>query len=545
MALEKVYNESFYNEMPKIFVGGYVRISNDDHDKKESNSITSQKNLIQSYINSHPDLRLYDFYTDDGYTGTNFNRPSFKKLISNIELRNINCVIVKDLSRFGRDYIETGRYLEEYFAQKNIRFISITDNIDSASGKYDLIVPVKNIYNAQYSQDISIKVKAAIKSKQESGKFIGAFACYGYKKDEKDKNKLVIDEYAASIVRRIFSMYLNGLGKQSIARILNEEKIPSPTIYKQENGYMYKHSSTSQGFNNFLWGYNKINKILNNEMYIGNMVQHTSVRQTLRSSKRVQLPLEDRIIVENTHPAIIDKTTWEQTQKLLSLKRKQIYPNTEIDMFAGLLRCGDCGKAMCKTDRNKKSQFLCGSYKRLGKTVCSSHKIYYDTLVKIVLKSIQLSVDTLVDIEETIKNGLSTTTCLSLEANIKKDLENIETQLNKTYVLQKGLYEDFKEKLLSKEQYLMYKSEYELKETHLKNELNVLNQSLDELKNKESLLEKDWVLSLKQYRNITTLDRIVLIELIDTIKVYENNNIEVIFKFSEEMKKLKLYSSNA
>lgn len=170
MALEKVYNE-----MPITFVGGYVRISNDDHDKKESNSITSQKNLIQSYINSHPDLRLYDFYTDDGYTGTNFNRPSFKKLISDIELRNINCVIVKDLSRFGRDYIETGRYLEEYFVQKNIRFISITDNIDSASGKYDLIVPVKNIYNAQYSQDISTKVKATIRAKQESGKFIGVW----------------------------------------------------------------------------------------------------------------------------------------------------------------------------------------------------------------------------------------------------------------------------------------------------------------------------------------------------------------------------------
>lgn len=178
MALEKVYNE-----MPITFVGGYVRISNDDHDKKESNSITSQKNLIQSYINSHPDLRLYDFYTDDGYTGTNFNRPSFKKLISDIELRNINCVIVKDLSRFGRDYIETGRYLEEYFVQKNIRFISITDNIDSASGKYDLIVPVKNIYNEWYAKDTSKKIRTVKKAKGMSGEHIGSHAPYGYRKN--------------------------------------------------------------------------------------------------------------------------------------------------------------------------------------------------------------------------------------------------------------------------------------------------------------------------------------------------------------------------
>lgn len=529
---------------PFFVVGGYIRLSKEDNSQSdfESASVQNQKDLINLYISQSDDLKLHDFYIDDGYTGTNFNRPNFKRLIGDVEAGIINCIIVKDLSRFSRDYIQMGDYLEKYFIINNIRFISINDNFDSLKNTYDTLLPLKNLFNYYYSRDLSLKLTSNLRSKQEKGEFIGAFACYGYKKDKNNKNKLVIDEPSAIIVQRIFSLYIQGLGKLKIAHILNDEKVPPPSIYKDLNGEAYKNPKRLKSTT--YWTYSTIHKILKNQTYRGNMVQHTSTPKSVGSSQHKMLPENERIIVENTHPCIIDKATWEQTQKLLSLKRKQTYPNTEIDMFAGLLRCGDCGKAMCKTDRNKKPEFLCGSYKRLGKTVCSSHKIYYDTLVKIVLKSIQLSVDTLVDIEETIKNGLSTTTCLSLEANIKKDLENIETQLNKTYVLQKGLYEDFKEKLLSKEQYLMYKSEYELKETHLKNELNVLNQSLDELKNKESLLEKDWVLSLKQYRNITTLDRIVLVELIDTIKVYENNNIEVIFKFSEEMKKLKLYSSN-
>ena len=253
-------------------VAEYIRLSREDGDKAESDSIGNQRKLITDYLKDKDDFVLYDTYIDDGFTGTNFNRPSFKRMIADIEAGKVNCVIVKDLSRFGRDYIDTGKYLERYFPDNEVRFISITDNIDSMKQAYDMLLPIKNIFNEQYARDISKKVHASMKTKQRAGEFIGAFASYGYKKSPADKNKLVIDEYAAEIIRKIFKLYVAGNGKIRIASILNGEGILCPSEYKRLNGDNYRNSNRLNS--TAYWTYSTVDHILKNEMYIGNMVQN-------------------------------------------------------------------------------------------------------------------------------------------------------------------------------------------------------------------------------------------------------------------------------
>lgn len=223
----------------KFKTGIYIRLSKEDGDKAESDSVANQKMMLVNYVNDSNEFEVHDIYIDDGYTGTNFDRPSFKKLINDIEDNLIDCVIVKDQSRLGRDYIESGSYIERYFPSKNVRFIAVNDNIDSLNQQYDMLMPIRNIFNEQYSRDISKKVQSAFKAKQKDGQFIGAFAPYGYKKNPHDRHKLIIDEYAATNVRRIFDMYNSGIGKVKIAKILNNEKILCPTEYKNNNGEKY------------------------------------------------------------------------------------------------------------------------------------------------------------------------------------------------------------------------------------------------------------------------------------------------------------------
>ena len=218
---------------------GYLRLSREDGDKAESDSIANQRKLLEQYLSSHPELHLIEFYQDDGYTGTNFDRPAFRKMEADLESGKVNCVLVKDLSRFGRDYIEMGRYLERVFPTQGVRFIAVNDHVDSQQGSYDMLLPMKNIFNTQYARDISDKVRSAIHAKQQRGEFIGAFPSYGYQKDPANHNRLVVDPAAAQVVRRIFDLFEHGWGKIKIAKQLNAEGIPSPSEYKRILGERY------------------------------------------------------------------------------------------------------------------------------------------------------------------------------------------------------------------------------------------------------------------------------------------------------------------
>lgn len=238
----------------------YCRLSREDGDRMESDSIGNQRKLLEEYIENHPELTVAECYADDGYTGTNFQRPAFQRMLRDMESGCIRCVLVKDLSRFGRDYIETGRYLERWLPEHGVRFIAVTDNIDSARGAYDMMMPLKNLFNTQYARDISQKVKSALRAKQQRGEFIGAFASYGYCKDPRNRNRLVIDPPAAEVVRRIFALFENGTGKLRIARQLNEEGIPCPSEYKRLTGEKYRNNHRLAATT--YWTYATIHRIL-------------------------------------------------------------------------------------------------------------------------------------------------------------------------------------------------------------------------------------------------------------------------------------------
>lgn len=533
---------------PFFVVGGYIRLSKEDNSQSdfESASVQNQKDLINLYISQSDDLKLHDFYIDDGYTGTNFNRPNFKRLIGDVEAGIINCIIVKDLSRFSRDYIQMGDYLEKYFIINNIRFISINDNFDSLKNTYDTLLPLKNLFNYYYSRDLSLKLTSNLRSKQEKGEFIGAFACYGYKKDKNNKNKLVIDEPSAIIVQRIFSLYIQGLGKLKIAHILNDEKVPPPSIYKDLNGEAYKNPKRLKSTT--YWTYSTIHKILKNQTYRGNMVQHTSTPKSVGSSQHKMLPENERIIVENTHPCIIDKATWEQTQNLLKVNKKEINFNKNNHIFSGKLICGDCGRAMLKTRLKTKDEiipaFICRTYSTLGKEICSHHTLLYTTLENLVLKAINISLDNLVNIEKAIKKGLEKDNNSFFISSLENEISAIEVKLNKIYILEKNSYENYKENIISKNQYIDLKNMYTASKNDLKKRKSDLTKQLHDSLSNKNILEQEWITSLRKYKNITSLDRIVISELIDVIKVYKNNRVEIIFKFSEDMDTLSAYSSS-
>ena len=479
---------------------------------------------------------MYDVYVDDGYSGTNFNRPSFQRMIADIEDGKVNCVVVKDLSRFGRDYIDTGRYLERYFPELGVRFISVTDSIDSMKQAYDMLLPIKNIFNEQYARDISKKIQATVKSKQKAGEFIGAFTSYGYKKSPVDKNKLVIDDYAADVVRRIFSLYIQGYGKQRIAKLLNAEGILCPAEYKKVNGENYKNCNRLESTT--YWSYSTINSILHREMYVGNMVQGTK-HQRMRS-KQKKMPKEEWIIVENTHEPIIDKATWEKAQSLLQKRTRELDLETNKNIFAGFVKCGDCGRAMTKNmwrraDGSKTYSLYCGTYKRNGKQYCTPHTLPMAVLEDIVLGDLKAIVDSVDNLKELVQSQSFTASKVKRIADT--ELSKIKAELGRVKRLKKSIYEDYREELISKEEFLSYREDYLKKEELYSKQIEALEEKKKDNVT-EDVFETPWLKRLLELKDIETLDRDIVVEMISEIKVYENRKIKITYNFGNELEHL-------
>lgn len=514
----------------------YIRLSREDGDKEESDSVGNQRKLLAEYIAKKEDFILYDVYVDDGYSGTNFNRPSFQRMIADIEDGKVNCVVVKDLSRFGRDYIDTGRYLERYFPEMGVRFISVTDGIDSMKQAYDMLLPIKNIFNEQYARDISKKIQATVKSKQKAGEFIGAFTSYGYKKSPVDKNKLVIDDYAADVVRRIFSLYIQGYGKQKIAKLLNAEGVLCPAEYKKVNGENYKNCNRLESTT--YWSYSTINSILHREMYVGNMVQGTK-HQRMRS-KQKKMPKEEWIVVENTHEPIIDKATWEKAQSLLQKRTRELDLETNKNIFAGFVKCGDCGRAMAKNmwrraDGRKTYSLYCGTYKRNGKQYCTPHTLPMVVLEDIVLGDLKAIVDNVDNLKELVQSQSFTASKVKRIADT--ELSKIKAELERVKKLKKSVYEDYREELISKEEFLSYREDYLKKEELYSKQI----EALEEKKNDnvtEDVFETPWLKRLLELKDIEALDRNIVVEMISEIKVYENRKIKITYNFGNELEHL-------
>lgn len=522
-------------------VGMYLRLSKEDGKNKESNSISSQRGIIEKYCEQNKDLKIVKEYVDDGFSGTNFNRPGFKQLINDIEDKKINCVITKDLSRLGRDYLDVGGYIQKYFPRNEIRYISVNDNYDSNTTEYNLMVPIKNVFNEQYSIDISKKVKSGIRSKAERGFFIGSHACYGYRKDIDNKNKLVVDNEAAIIVKKIFNLYLQGYPKATIAKMLNKDKIPCPTEYKKLNNINYVNPNRLK--TTAYWSNSSINSILRQENYTGTLVQ--CKKNTSKYTYNRKINKADWIRVPNTHEAIIDIETFNKTQDLLNLRTRKSNFNENIGIFAGLIKCGDCGRALIKSKECTKyngkkyyyTSYRCRTYKQYSKESCSSHRIGHNTLVNTVLNDINDFIYKLNNIDSIIEKIAENDNRINEN---KRLINSIEEELRKLGGKKIKAYHDYSDELLTRKEYINFKNDIICKEENLKRSLEYLNiEPEDKL---QTLLSNPIIKKLYDKEKLTELDltREMVTELVKSIVVYENKEtkektIEITYTFSNEL----------
>ena len=434
----------------------YIRLSSEDGDKEVSTSIESQKHLLEEFLKNGKDIELFDYYIDDGYSGTDFNRPAFKRLFDDMKLNKFNTIIVKDLSRLGRNYIEAGNYIEQIFPLFNIRFIAVNDRIDSylyPKSINEINMPLKNLMNDEYCRDISKKITTTLKTMRKNGLFTSGLPPYGYKIDPKNKHHLIVDEETAPNVKLIFDLYLKGYGLTKIINHLNEKGILSPSGYKKFN----RKNTNKVGF---FWCSSTVSKILDNEMYCGDLVQGRTRKVNYKIHKEIKKPKEEWDIVKKTHEAIINRDTWEKVQEL---RRKSTLKFNreprENSLFSGKIKCADCKYAMRKIYAKKKIAFNCSTYISRSKNFCKSHYITEELIKKVVLKAIKHQIQLLLDIEDILKDenkNISNDETIFYKNNISKQ----QNELEKYKKMKMNLYEDWKLGNISEDDYKSYLQDY-------------------------------------------------------------------------------------
>ena len=368
--------------MQRFKVAGYIRLSKEDKIKDESNSVTNQKLIITSYIEKNEDLKLFDFYIDDGYSGTTFDRPEYKRMFKDIVDGQVNTVIVKDLSRFGRNHIQSDDYIENILPGYNVRFISIIDEIDSIKNPKSvssIAVPLKNLMNDQYARNISEKVRSTLKIKQLNGEFIGVTAPYGYLKNPKDKHKFIIDKEASYIVKKIFNMILLGKSRKEIAEHLNNKNVLTPSLYKLSN----ENKNNEDLIRSKKWNAEIVNRILRNETYTGTLIQNIKTKPNYRTDKLIDVNKDEWIKLANHHEPIISKDKFEEVQNILDKKKGS--RNSE-DILLSYLKCADCGSQLYLKNGKNKKYYYCKNYIKHSK--CTSHSVEREKLYNEVLQII-------------------------------------------------------------------------------------------------------------------------------------------------------------
>lgn len=506
----------------------YCRLSVDDGNFGGSVSIETQKILLEQYCKDHK-ITDYKFYCDDGCSGTNFDRPSFKKMLSDIDEGKINLVIVKDLSRFGRNYVEAGMYVQR-FTDSNIRFIAADDNYDSLVNSDDLLFPIKNVVNEMYARDVSKKTKAAKKAKARDGQFIGSKAPFGYKIDPNDRHHLIVDEPAAQVVKRIFRLASEGVGYNKMAKIFREEKVLTPIAYFNLNNPDYFKSDYWR--KEFDWHVTSIRAILNNEVYLGKLVYGKQRNKSMKSKEKVRNPKEDWIVVENCHEPIITQELWDTVHKILNAKHRPAKAG-EVQMFAGLLYCSDCGHCLTYSQKQRKDgsyhgAYSCWMYKTHGKEYCASHYITFDTIYELVLIDIQRNLFQYRKNTDKFKSILSR----KYQSDSQKQAEQItleyEQKQKRCEELDKiisRLYEDNVLERIGDERYESMSQSYELEQVEIKKALPILKSKIDELK-RQSDCADNFINVIKKYTIIDKLDAAILNELIDKIVVHHKEQAE-------------------
>ena len=518
---EKTYN-----------VGIYCRLSNDDERDGESVSIENQKLLLQSYVRQMG-WNEVDVYIDDGYTGTNFNRPGVQRLIEDAKAKRINLILVKDLSRFGRNYIEIGQYTDYLFPSIGCRFVALNNGVDTESnnGSTDVMCFL-NLFNEFYSRDTSKKVKAVKRACAENGKFMGTYPAYGYKRDPEDKHHLVIDEDTAPIVRRIFSMRATGMGFTGIAAQLNEEGIPSPGML-----YYQRRGKADPRRVNHKWAGETVKHLIRNEVYIGNMVQGKTGTVSYKNKKLISKPEDEWIRVEGTHEPIISQEIWDTVQ---SIDQKRVRKNAASDgirsVFTGIVYCAECGfKMRNHTEKftykdgspGRYSSFICGNYARSGKSACTIHTIYENVLEQIVLEDIREKARFAAHDPEMLAQHilrLKDKEAQSHRTSCEQELKAVKTRLDELERLMQSLYEDKYSGTVPQSVFQTLMRKYETERAEKAAALPEL-----ELKLKAHMENRQdagrWTEIIRQYTEITKLDESMLFALVDRIEVGEAQKV--------------------
>lgn len=510
MEQQRIYNTAIY-----------CRLSKDDDNIGDSSSIQTQKSMLEGYCREQGFL-VYDFYVDDGYSGLNYNRPAFERMLNDIDNGKVNLVITKDLSRLGRDYIQTGYYSEVYFSKKKVRYIALNDRFDSNKDEND-IAPFKNILNDMYARDLSRKVKSAKKQRAMNGYFISSQAPYGYKPDPTDKSRLIVDEEAAEVVREIFDLALHGFGGVKIRNALTEQHILNPSAYKAKNGdtRFERYNKSQDPDRVYQWCYQTIRAILKDQVYVGDMVNHKVEIVNYKTKEQLHVPKDQQIIVENTHEAIISRKDYEQVNAMISARHTPS-SYTHENLFRGILFCAECGHTLSLAHKAPKygsrAYFRCMYHYRWPEECQKPHAIYYDVLYDVVLDQIRETARLLKNDDEFFA---MVNRHVKQEASPKRNAQN-QAKLEKRQVelsrLLRKLFEDNASGLLSDENYADMLKVYQDEQIEiigkLKNMRVELNKAGDYRSNAEMLRE-----AIRDYLNIEELTPFILNKLVEKIEV--------------------------
>lgn len=525
----------------------YARLSVEDNNRAgDRESITMQRYMLEKFVSAQEDMRLCGIFCDNGETGTNFNRPDFERLMEEIKNRRIDCIVVKDLSRFGRNYVETGYYLEKIFPYLGVRFVAVNDSYDSAkdAGGNELIVSLKNLVNDLYAKDISQKSGSALATKQRNGEFIGAFPPYGYLKSPEDKHKLVIDPETAPIVRQIFEWKLDGLGMIQIARRLNEREIPCPAVYHVLCGHK-KKMPTGTGA---IWQGQIIKLMTGNPVYAGHMAQGKTKKSLSDGQPTTVIARENWVVVQNTHEPIVDQDTFDKVQAIKEQRHEECcsrrgkYPTTE-NIFKGVLVCGDCGTKMVRYKDVSPAgavryTFICRVYaENLSGQGCSKKCIGEPELTKAVFKELQARLLQADNLENLLKRLQGKTAFQAKQKELAERIKALQQEIARNTSRREGLFEDFTEHILTEQEYLSYKQEYDQKAAEYSEKLALLQQQ-EKILNKTLTPQNEWIAALKKHRKDKVITRKMVVELIHHIKVTGYNEIEIVWNFQDEFERL-------
>ena len=532
------------NNKPSYSVGLYLRLSREDGDKIESDSIHSQRELLMDFISRNRAFRFSREYVDDGYSGTNYDRPSFQNMMVDAANGLIDCVMVKDLSRLGRNYIETGRYLERIFPAMRLRLISVNDNydtLDKDSSDNEIVVPFKNLINDAYCRDISLKIRSHLDVKRRDGQFIGSFAMYGYKKDAKDKNRLVIDEDAAKVVELIFQMKVAGCSAQRIASRLNEMGFHPPYEYKRKLGLNYNSGFKSK--NKAKWTRETVSRILTNEMYTGTMIQGKTKRINYKVRKSIPIVPEDWIKVKNTHAPIIKESTFEMVKDVAALDTRVAPEKEEVYPLSGYVKCGACGQNMVRrsatTGGRKYYYYHCSTYKAGG--ACTAHLINCDKVEKIVLDAVQKQIELLDKAESMIAYITENKDDRFGIKLVRAQIEKLKDEIEHYGDLKAKLYRDMVEGLIDRNLFNEINARFDKSRSQVEETLNALEKK-EQLLLTNQLQFQPWVENLRKYRGLTELSRSMVISTIDSVIINDARQIEVRFKFGDELNEIIRYT---